>query len=213
MQGPAWPPALCSAAWHRGAQTTSKGTSRSISAPETQRERTWLKSQQWEEALRVEDLVLLLQKWTQCKETPRTRTHAPQAEPATFRSSARGTPWVWDTQLLAAKGLDSKSGRRSKRQRPRSEMCSVMLTSQRWEFTHRRTQTSFPGGASRKESTCRCRRHKRLAFHPRVRKTPWRRTWQPTPVFLPGECHGQKSLAGYSPWGPTKSGKTLSTAL
>ena len=30
---------------------------------------------------------------------------------------------------------------------------------------------------------------------------PWRRKWQPTPVFLPGESHGQKSLAGYSPWG------------
>ena len=33
-----------------------------------------------------------------------------------------------------------------------------------------------------------------------VRKTPWRRKWQPTPVFLPGEFHGQSSLAGYSPW-------------
>ena len=30
---------------------------------------------------------------------------------------------------------------------------------------------------------------------------PWRRKWQPTPVFLPGEFHGQRSLAGYSPWG------------
>ena len=29
---------------------------------------------------------------------------------------------------------------------------------------------------------------------------PWRRAWQPTPVFLPGEFHGQRSLAGYSPW-------------
>ena len=29
----------------------------------------------------------------------------------------------------------------------------------------------------------------------------WRRKWQPTPVFLPGESHGQRSLAGYSPWG------------
>ena len=28
----------------------------------------------------------------------------------------------------------------------------------------------------------------------------WRRKWQPTPVFLPGEFHGQRSLAGYSPW-------------
>ena len=31
-------------------------------------------------------------------------------------------------------------------------------------------------------------------------KTPWRRKWQPTPVFLPGESHGQRSLAGYSLW-------------
>jgi len=38
-------------------------------------------------------------------------------------------------------------------------------------------------------------------FDPWVRKTPWRRKWQPTPVFLPGESHGQRSLAGYSPWG------------
>ena len=34
-----------------------------------------------------------------------------------------------------------------------------------------------------------------------VRKNPWRRQWQPTPVFLPGESHGQRNLAGYSPWG------------
>ena len=32
-------------------------------------------------------------------------------------------------------------------------------------------------------------------------KIPWRRAWQPTPVFLPGEFHGQRSLGGYSPWG------------
>ena len=34
-----------------------------------------------------------------------------------------------------------------------------------------------------------------------VGKIPWRREWKPTPVFLPGEFHGQKSLVGYSPWG------------
>ena len=34
-----------------------------------------------------------------------------------------------------------------------------------------------------------------------VRKIPWRRKWQPTSVFLPGESHGQRSLVGYSPWG------------
>ena len=38
-------------------------------------------------------------------------------------------------------------------------------------------------------------------FNPWVRKTPWRRKGQPTSVFLRGEFHGQRSLAGYSPWG------------
>ena len=38
-------------------------------------------------------------------------------------------------------------------------------------------------------------------FHPWVRKIPWRREWQPTPVLLPGESQEQRSLAGYSPWG------------
>ena len=38
-------------------------------------------------------------------------------------------------------------------------------------------------------------------FDPWVRKIPWRRAWQPTPVFTPGEFHGQRSLVGYSPWG------------
>ena len=41
---------------------------------------------------------------------------------------------------------------------------------------------------------------RRPGVNPRVRKVPWRRSWQPTPVFLPGEFHGQRSLAGYSPW-------------
>ena len=47
---------------------------------------------------------------------------------------------------------------------------------------------------------CQCRRQKRLGFDPRVGKIPWRRKWQPTPVFLPGESHGQRNLVGYSPW-------------
>ena len=40
---------------------------------------------------------------------------------------------------------------------------------------------------------------RRPGFDPWVSKIPWRREWQPTPVFLPGESHGQKSLVGYSP--------------
>ena len=56
----------------------------------------------------------------------------------------------------------------------------------------------FPGGA--KEPACQCQRHKSHRFHPWVRKIPWRRKRQPTPVFFPGESHGQRRLAGYSPW-------------
>ena len=41
---------------------------------------------------------------------------------------------------------------------------------------------------------------------PGVGKIPWRRAWQPTPVFLPGESHGQRSLVGYSPWGRKELG-------
>ena len=62
-----------------------------------------------------------------------------------------------------------------------------------------KTVVSFPDGASGIEPACQCRRHKRHRFHPWVRKIPWRRKWQPTLVFLPGESHGQRSLAGYGP--------------
>ena len=69
----------------------------------------------------------------------------------------------------------------------------------------------FPGGTSGTEPICQCRRHKRTKFAPWVRKIPWRREWQPTPVFLPGEFHGQRSLVGYSPWGCKESDKTEAT--
>ena len=50
---------------------------------------------------------------------------------------------------------------------------------------------SFPGGTSGKEPACQCRRHKRHGFSPWVGKIPQRRSWQPTPVFLPGDSHEQ----------------------
>ena len=57
----------------------------------------------------------------------------------------------------------------------------------------------LPWCSAGKEPACQCRRHKRRGFNPWVRKIPWRRAWQPTLVVLPGEFHGQRSLAGYSP--------------
>ena len=66
----------------------------------------------------------------------------------------------------------------------------------------------FPGGAGGKEPTCQCRRHKRYGFNPWVGKIPWKLAWQPTPVFLPGKSHKQRSLAGYNSWGHKKSDMT-----
>ena len=58
---------------------------------------------------------------------------------------------------------------------------------------------------SHKESTFHCRRHE---FNPQVGKIPWRRAQQPTPILLPGGSHGQRSLAGCSPWGHKESDTT-----
>ena len=73
----------------------------------------------------------------------------------------------------------------------------------------------FSRGHSGKESTCQFKRHGRLMFNPWVGKILWRRKWQPTPVFLLGKSHGQRTLVGYSPRGCTEWDTTelLSTGM
>ena len=67
---------------------------------------------------------------------------------------------------------------------------------------------SFPSvpfgysGSAGKEPACQCSRHKRHRFNPWVGKIPWRRKWQPTPVFSPGKFHGQKEPGGLQSMGP-----------
>ena len=63
----------------------------------------------------------------------------------------------------------------------------------------------LPGG---KESACQQRRRRRCGLHPWGWKIPWSRKWQPTPVFLPREYHGQRGLAGCSPRGRKGSDTT-----
>ena len=64
-------------------------------------------------------------------------------------------------------------------------------------------EMGLPWWLSGKEPACQCRR---CGFSPWVGKIPWRRKWQPTPVFLPEKSHGQRSLVGYSsPWGCKES--------
>ena len=53
-----------------------------------------------------------------------------------------------------------------------------------------------------------CLQSRRPRFHPWVRKIPWKKEWLPTPVFLPGKFHGQKSLEGYSLWSGKESDTT-----
>ena len=79
---------------------------------------------------------------------------------------------------------------------------SVCLIHHLWHWS------GFPGSSIGKESACQCRRH---GFDPWLGKIPWRRKWEPTPVFLPGKSHGQKSLVGYSPWGHKRVGHDLWT--
>jgi len=59
-----------------------------------------------------------------------------------------------------------------------------------------------------KESVCQFRK---CRLDPWVGKIPWRREWPPTPVLLPGKSHGQRNLAGYSPWGRKRIRHNLAT--
>ena len=63
----------------------------------------------------------------------------------------------------------------------------------------------FPGGSEGKASACNTGD---LGLYPWVRKIPWRRKWQPTPVLLPGKSHGQRSLVDCSPWDHKESDTT-----
>ena len=64
---------------------------------------------------------------------------------------------------------------------------------------------SFPGSSDGKRICLQCRRP---GFDSWVKKIPWRRKWQSTPVLLPGKSHGWRSLVDYSPWGRRESDTT-----
>ena len=68
----------------------------------------------------------------------------------------------------------------------------------------------YPGGSDGKKKKI-CLQCRRPRFHPWVRKIHCRREWLPTPVYLPREFYGQRSLAGYSPWGLKESDASETT--
>ena len=85
-----------------------------------------------------------------------------------------------------------------------TESDTTEATEQLQQVIRRPSQVALVG----KEPASQCRRCKRCEFNPWVRKIPWKRAWQPTPVFFPGESHGERSLVGYSPSGCKESDMT-----
>ena len=121
--------------------------------------------------------------------------------------SSLNSPFLFPLRLLAYQEVEAlQSNEVLKRQQQKyGEACSsYWMTSLPITCVfsiHLIRPLGFPGGASGKEHTQQCRRHNNHGFFPWAGKISWRRKWQPTPVFLPGESHGQRRLAGYSPWG------------
>ena len=124
------------------------------------------------------------------------------AEPLTLLLSHRGQLWglihrVNDTTPEAKEGAS-----------PKAEPCSEAALLTGWGFLDQIMKEWLYGWASPVAQQERYRSHRRRRFNPWVGKIPRRRTWPPTPVFLSGEPHRQRSLAGYSPWGCTESDTT-----
>ena len=140
-------------------------------------------------------------------------------------------PWCW--QGLRARGEGDDRGW-DDRMASRTQWTWVWVNSGSWWWTRRpgvlrfmgsqrvghdwateliwaEGYNNFPGGASDLEPACQCRKCKRLEFDSWVMKIPWRRACYPTPVLLPGESYGQRSLVGYSAWGHQESDMTEAT--
>ena len=94
----------------------------------------------------------------------------------------------------------------------KGKMMSLISAQGSWRWltilSYSRISVGLPWWLSGKEIT---RQFRGYRFDPWVRKTPWRRKWLLTPVFLPGESHGEGSLAGYSPQCPKESDMTEAT--
>ena len=94
--------------------------------------------------------------------------------------------------------MDMSFGKLQERVEDREALCCSAWGLKELDMTEQLNNRWFSG----KESACQCSRCRGCGFYPWVGNIPWRWAWQPTPVvFLPGEFHGQRSLAGHSPWG------------
>ena len=115
-------------------------------------------------------------------------------------SCAAGVPHPPPPPASSSQHLGSYSSSLYIRGQQSSEGLALLLkvgTRQSRDLSPGQLMSGFPGDPRGKEPACQCRRHRRLGFDPWVGKIPWRRKWQSTPAFLPGESHGRRSLVGH----------------
>ena len=110
----------------------------------------------------------------------------PGIEPAYLKSPAL------QDMLHKNKGVNQEWGRHGNQKKRKTKRSLILKEEKPDMYT---LYVSFPGDPRGKEPACQGRRHKRHGFDTWVRKIPWRRAWKPTPVFLPEESRGQRSLA------------------
>ena len=102
----------------------------------------------------------------------------------------------WETWYCHLKTNQENLGGAKRGRRQTSDIGLVLNSMEKIKWS--RGQWGFPGGPSGKEAACQCRR---CGFDPWVRKTPWRRTWQSIPLFLPGKIPWTEETGGLQSMG------------
>ena len=111
--------------------------------------------------------------------------------------AGRGSIWVVSgTLTMAFRRTSRESGGGRYFRQMETSFGQTMGTQSRWIFQEHKLLCRLPWWCSGGEPVCQCRSRRRHRFYLLVRKIPWRRKWQPTPVLFLGESHGQRSLAG-----------------
>ena len=116
--------------------------------------------------------------------------------------------WSWISAKLSCPGsqlINDQSSEISLLYWRKEEWVPLIIRAARSHYRRVMHALELPRWPSGEESACQYKICRNFGFDPWVRKIPWRRTWQPTPVFLPGKSYGQKNLSGYGPWGHKES--------
>ena len=114
----------------------------------------------------------------------------------------------WETKGFQSSGIRTEKSRHGE---AKPSICGLTPNSfsELEELRVKQKGTGFPGGSGSKESASNAGDPGDMGSVPGWGRSPWRREWLPTPVFLPGKSHGQRSLAGYTVHGGHKESDTV----